>query len=949
MPQRAITQPPFLRGLIASVDPYSQPRGSVPRGSNLLLSRRGSLDTCDGSRVLFEYGGAEQTNRGRIMASTLFSPVSVSPYYLVLAKALDLPLNAPTGLTVSAGGSGGTLATATYYYKVTALDGAGGETTASSEANTPITLGQKATLAWNTVPNASGYNIYRGISSGGELQLVGTDLPVSQPNAPLASTVSYVDAGQDSSPTVNVTKCQVTFFSAGQDTVAVYLATPLTLVAGQTIVIAGSGNPGFDGTFQVSTVGSTPAAIFTFVAALALPDRTEAAGGTCSTGSAPPAANNTQQTALFRLPTLVGQSAAVPVTYDNTDIVALFPADVRPLPGFGGGGGGSGGGGGTGAGGSGGTNTPSGGLVGTLSFIPQMVLFTNRVAIALGNGFAAQVYSDPTTATNPAQVLSVSSIAESGGDTATITLGSAPSVFVPVGSNIIVSGSPTAEFNGVFVVLGGTATTQSSPGTTLIVRNLVAAGTASGGTVTVTTVPLYNTFAPVFAAWAATVSFPVNSTVQPTTAPSNLYYFVAVQGGTTGTTEPTWPTALNSQVADGSVIWKNAGAVNSAAPAPPAAAHLTVYAGSLWAWNTWLTNTLPPSGVTGTGQLGLDGPTSLRMSDINNPFSWNPVNQAFLDKDDGTEGMGLQSFTVTAQGIPPEGSLVLCKDFSTFQVVGVFGAPNFAIQRVKSDMGCIAPRTLQFVPGYGLVRYTHLGFAVFDGVEDKVISEEIRPYLFPQDDVGFSDITVVDSNWVPIGWGAQTATPPMYACAMPIGNSGGALTRIFCYDLVLKAWTAPVDLPFSISTLGQFRAESQNAVTVMGGFQDGALQRWQAGDAQWYASASTAGFTADVAWNVHTPEFFADPSQRAYCRRVFLRFINTTATAGLTVTPYLDGTAQAAFVTPAFGTGDVELDIPVQAVALRFSLLIAGSGQVELDRVTWLATAKPPGVPRVFA
>ena len=84
-----------------------------------------------------------------------------------------------------------------------------------------------------------------------------------------------------------------------------------------------------------------------------------------------------------------------------------------------------------------------------------------------------------------------------------------------------------------------------------------------------------------------------------------------------------------------------------------------MFAGSLWAWNTAPTNT----------SNGLDGPTSLRMSDANNPNSWNPINQAFLDKDDGSEGSGLSPFTISGFGIPPEGSLVAFKQFAGYQIV----------------------------------------------------------------------------------------------------------------------------------------------------------------------------------------------------------------------------------------------------------------------------------------
>jgi hypothetical protein len=244
-------------------------------------------------------------------------------------------------------------------------------------------------------------------------------------------------------------------------------------------------------------------------------------------------------------------------------------------------------------------------------------------------------------------------------------------------------------------------------------------------------------------------------------------------------------------------------------------------------WNTAAFNT----------SNGLDGPCSLRMSNINNPLSWNPVNQAFLDKDDGQEGMGLAKFTVTALGIPPEGSLIAFKNYEPYQLIGVFGAANFAIQPVSTDLGCISPRTLNFVPGFGVMRNTHLGIAVFNGVKDEVMSEQIRPYLFPTDDQIFADITSIDSNWIGVAWAAQTANPPMYCVAVPVGITNGQLTRIFCFDLVMKAWTI-VDLPFPISTMSQFKGEATNPITVFGAFSDATITRWQAGDEEWYQNGN---------------------------------------------------------------------------------------------------------------
>jgi hypothetical protein len=83
-----------------------------------------------------------------------------------IARERDLPT--PTGLTGTPSSTGGSLATGTYFYKVTALN-ATGETVPSGEISVPVTgpTGSVA-LSWNAVPGATGYRVYRGTASGGQ-------------------------------------------------------------------------------------------------------------------------------------------------------------------------------------------------------------------------------------------------------------------------------------------------------------------------------------------------------------------------------------------------------------------------------------------------------------------------------------------------------------------------------------------------------------------------------------------------------------------------------------------------------------------------------------------------------------------------------------------------------------------------------------------------------------
>ena len=933
---------PYIKGIVASNQPYAQPKGSVPRASNFIFTSRGALDTCDGTALVHAFNGAIQSGRGKCMASYLFAPTGVSRYYLALFKALDIPLGAPKNLTITASGSGGTLPTGTYYYVVTALDGAGGETTISNEVSQAITLGQNAVLVWNVVPNAASYNVYRGTASGAEGLLIATTLPVSQVVAGTL-TVTFTDGGVSQSVTPETIISAV--YSGSQRTppgaVATFTVASTALIpAGLIFTPAGSSNPDFDTQWKITGVPSGTQFIAVHLNSYGGPEPgpgESTTGGTFNaSGALPPSTDTTQQVALFKMPVIAGSPAVLPVSYNNSNIAALFPADVLGFSPDGGGGGGSGGGGGTGGGGStGGGGTPSGGIPGNVSYIPQFQQFTNRMVIALGNGFSPQIFSDPTTLVNPATVGAISTVSVDAFGVVTVTVPTGHGIpTAAVGGNVTITGVA----NSVYDYVGPTIAISST--TVYKVRNLAAAGAGSstGGTSTTTALPIYNTFVPAFPQWAATTLFDAGDVIEPVTQPSPAIYLTCTQGGTTGGTEPTWPTgglsSIGENVASGSAIFQVTGLLNSAAPPPPGAAHIIVYSGCLFVLDTSPTNT----------SSGLDGPCALRQSSINNPNSWNPINQAFLDKDDGTEGMGLAKFTITAQGIPPEGSLVAFKNYQGYQIIGIFGSTNFAIQAISSDMGCISPRTLLFVPGFGVSRMTHLGIATFNGVQDVLVSEQIRPYLFPTNDTVYGDITVIDSNWISVAWGAQTANPPMYCLAVPIGNSGGTLTRLLCFDLVLKAWGI-VDLPFAISTISQFKTVSANPVTIMGGFSDGLLSRWQAGDLDWDTGGSGARTPSEVGWSFDTLTAASqNDDQKIYCRRWVISLINSGAAFTAFVTPKSNGKSHTPrqFYIPA--GSDFDIDCAVGYTGRRFNVNVSGVGNVEIDGDTSEIEARPAGV-----
>lgn len=280
--------------------------------------------------------------------------------------------------------------------------------------------------------------------------------------------------------------------------------------------------------------------------------------------------------------------------------------------------------------------------------------------------------------------------------------------------------------------------------------------------------------------------------------------------------------------------------------APPSA-HIANHLNYLWGWNTNPTT------------AGIQGPSSLRSSDLNNQNSWPAASQTFIARDDGQQGQGLGLFTIAETGISPEAVLIAFKDFSLYQVSGVFGATAFAVQKVKSDMGCVAPRTIQFLAGFGMMRLTHRGFALYDGVNDTLVSEEIRPRIFGRD-----DITPIDWSQVAMASATQVANPPLYVCSCPVTSSSGALRRVFVYDLVRRAWTIN-EYPNDQATLALILEAGTLPIVVAGGYTGGVVYELFGGD------ATDDG--TDISWLVRTRGIIAgSPSERMYVRRMLAKF-----------------------------------------------------------------------------
>ena len=425
---------------------------------------------------------------------------------------------------------------------------------------------------------------------------------------------------------------------------------------------------------------------------------------------------------------------------------------------------------------------------------------------------------------------------------------------------------------------------------------------------------------------------------------------------------------------DGIPVWGNffnqtQGVVGSnPAGAPVAgAAHGCLHQSFLWLWNT------------GSGNAAIDSPSTLRMCSID--AAGNPdvtlfpaLNFAKVDPTDGTQGQGMVSFTSAEAGIAPTATLVLFKDYSTYQVTGLLQpGGGYAITRAQTDMGCVSPRSIVFAPGFGIIRLTHFGIAVFDGGSDKLISEEIRPYLFQEE----SDIQAIDWTRVNLACATTSINPPMYCLALPLPGIGGN-SRIICYDLVMKQWTV-VDLPppppnppnkilGPILPIATLKIPGRRATTYMADFapttqawvgQSGAgqIRKWLDGDPDWDGVA--------IKWMIKTPPLFSEnPTTPLYVRRTALRARtsnvpitgtfesdNTQFQGQTTISTYqyLNSPSLYGFGrygTATYGNAYPDLVVPFDlgykcwSTSVRYN----GTGIIELLATDWHYEMKPAGV-----
>lgn len=377
--------------------------------------------------------------------------------------------------------------------------------------------------------------------------------------------------------------------------------------------------------------------------------------------------------------------------------------------------------------------------------------------------------------------------------------------------------------------------------------------------------PIANTFQPTtnYPPWLATTVYARgDKVIAAPSGSSTSYIWVAQNPGTSGSPTPTWTAGVGDVVTDNSITWKNKGAAS--AEGPPGAAFVFNHLNSLWVWGT------SPTYSNNGPNAGLDGPDSLRMSDSGNPTSFDPSNQSFIGQGDGQAAAGGGVWTQLEVGIPATAQLILFKTKSTYSVIGAF--PAITIQEIPDGVGCVAPNTIQFVPGIGLMRLSLFGPAVFNGTRDQTdqYTDPIRPYLFgtQSEEIATDEIIPVDWNYIANSVSAQTVNPPGYLMLVPTIGSNGVLTRAFFFDRLLKAWTV-IDFPDSMKLSGALFnfAKANDSQTLVSGYSDGIVRQIFAGDEQWDTEQVSGTL---IQWHLAYPAV-GSPGTAMYFRRGIFR------------------------------------------------------------------------------
>ena len=160
-----------------------------------------------------------------------------------------------------------------------------------------------------------------------------------------------------------------------------------------------------------------------------------------------------------------------------------------------------------------------------------------------------------------------------------------------------------------------------------------------------------------------------------------------------------------------------------------------------------------------------------------------------------------------------------------------------------------------------------------------------------------------------------------------------------------------MDLPFPISALKQFRTPGSEPLTVMAGFYDGALRRWQAGDPAWDAGAiNSGGNTTAVQWSFRDAEVYVEGGTVSlFHNQIVMR--GDGGPNSISVTAQINGTTEAivAAALIALGNNQYEARARILQTAENLNLTISGQGPATVESISYEVQPKQVGAALIFS
>lgn len=372
---------------------------------------------------------------------------------------------------------------------------------------------------------------------------------------------------------------------------------------------------------------------------------------------------------------------------------------------------------------------------------------------------------------------------------------------------------------------------------------------------------------------------------------------------------------------------------------PVAIAHGLFHAGIFWAANTWVTN----------HANGLDGPSALRQSNVNDPTTYNTTNSTFVSKNDGDEITAIAAFSIAEAGIAPAGNVVIYKNKTTWLASpNLISSTAFTLTQAQTDMGCVAPRSVRYVAPLGQFRLTHKGLALFDGLRDTLLTDSSVQSIFDNRDNAAKNL---DWNFAYLSKGFYVDDPSMYGLLYPkIGGEGatGRMSGLLLYDIRNQAFTtanllsAGLNAGGHYSSVYSFNPPGGKVILLLASSDVGKIYKWQTG-------AATDPNGNQVSWTFTTAEVFnfERPSDPLFIDSLIIKGSGSGSITS--VTANINGSASSITLLSSqvpdqnyAGAGtDWQVDVKVNQTVMNMNVTISGTGPVNIHLIKWEIVDKP--------